>query len=108
MLEVSQGRQGSDQGEATHGGFANGMPRNLFIPLDVEPINDPLSSVTVVVGSANTVETTAHRVKREALRNLILGDEKLRTVAQVRKGGSVLGGIPATSTGFKWLRFGPT
>ena len=100
MREVSQERQ------ATHGGCAYGMPRNLFTPLDVEPINVPLSSVTAVegvVGLANTVETTAHRVKRlgDALRNLILGDEKLRTVAQVGIGGRVLGSIPTTSIGIK-------
>jgi hypothetical protein len=63
------------------------MPRNLFIPLDVEPINVPLSSVTVIEGIvllANTVETTAHKIKRGYLRSPILGDENC-SLGQTRR-----------------------
>lgn len=31
----------------THGGCAKGIPRNLFVPLAVVPMNVPLSSVTI-------------------------------------------------------------
>jgi hypothetical protein len=66
------------QGNITYGGCANGMPRNLFMPSDVVPINAPLSSVTVeeaISKLANTVGITAQRVKKDDLRELILADE---------------------------------
>jgi hypothetical protein len=62
----------------THGGWANGMPRNLFKPLDVVPINVPLSSMTVVVrivGIAKTAEIPAQKLRRHAWRKPMPADE---------------------------------
>jgi hypothetical protein len=42
--------QGGQRGEAkstTDGGCAKGIPRNLFVPLAVVPVNRPLSSETI-------------------------------------------------------------
>jgi hypothetical protein len=69
------------QGNLTYGGCANGMPRKLFMPLNVVPINDPLSSVTVGGATsrlANTMGTKAQRVRKDDLREAILADEVLR------------------------------
>jgi hypothetical protein len=68
------------QGNVTYGGCANGMPRNLFMPSDVVPINVPLSSVAVgdseaISKLANIMGITAQRVKMDDLREPILGDE---------------------------------
>jgi hypothetical protein len=51
------------------------------MPLDVVPMNDPLSSVTIGEATsklANTKGITAHRARREDLREAILADEMLR------------------------------
>jgi hypothetical protein len=66
------------QGNLTYGGCANGMPRKLFMPLDVVPINVPLSSVTVgeaISRLANAMGITAQRVRKDDLREAILADE---------------------------------
>ena len=51
------------------------MPRNMLMPLDVVPINIPLSSLTVVVpfiAIAEMVEVTPQRATRDAWRKPIL------------------------------------
>jgi hypothetical protein len=77
---TSQSRKAA-QGNLTYGGCANGMPRKLFMPLDVVPINDPLSSVTVGEATprlANTTGITAQRVRKDDLMEAIFADEALR------------------------------
>jgi len=57
----------------TDGGFAKGMPRNLFTPSAVVPMNLPLSSVTIggvayIVGAAKTVAVAAQMAISDARR----------------------------------------
>jgi len=57
----------------TDGGFAKGMPRNLFTPSAIVPMNLPLSSVTIggmayIVGAAKTVAVAAQMATRDARR----------------------------------------
>jgi hypothetical protein len=62
------------------------MPRNLFMALDVVPVNTPLSSVTVgeaISRLANAMGITAQRAKRDSnLEEAILAEGRMRTVAQ--------------------------
>jgi hypothetical protein len=70
------------------------MPRNLEMPWDVEPINFPLSSVTVVaqvVGMVEMMEITAQSVTRDARRKPILAFE---TIVRFKIRRGALGSIP--------------
>jgi hypothetical protein len=73
------------------------MPRNMCKPLDVEPINVPLSSVTVVaqvVGIVETMEITAQSVTRNARGKPILAFENYSLIREhweaSRKGAHAL------------------
>ena len=73
----------------TDGGCAKGMPRNLFVPFAVVPVNRPLSSVTlgavggVGVKVAKTVVAAVHIATSDTRREGMIAREKKKNVFRV-------------------------
>ena len=78
---ISQGGQRPEPKSTTDGGCAKGIPRNLFVPLTVVPMNVPPSSVTIglitsVEGAAKTVAVSTQTATSDARRKTMTTREK--------------------------------